>query len=39
MELENIASVKPAPDYEYFFNVGLPFAFLRGPASFVSSVG
>lgn len=23
MELENIASLKPGPDYEYFFNVGL----------------
>lgn len=21
MELENLTSVKPAPDYEYFFNV------------------
>lgn len=29
MELENLASVKPAPDYEYFFNVSIPSCRLR----------
>lgn len=38
MELENVASVKPAPDYEYFFNVGLPRACFQSLASCVRPV-